>query len=106
VDCIIDTTGLPELTPRRHAPVLNILSLTGSQLAGTSNQSTPPPDFPLNSGFDLRCSQAEPTLSPQGLNFGEAQGQPLPLCPSNELTAEVGTSLHFSDLRGLSRHKD
>ena len=60
MDCIIDTTGLPELMPltlRRHArPFLNILILTGSQLAGTSDSSTSPPDFPLNPGFDLRCS--------------------------------------------------
>src|SRR5215831_7824103 len=46
VDCIIDTTGLPELMrliPRRHAcPILNILCLTGSQLAGTSDRSTLP----------------------------------------------------------------
>ena len=49
-----------------------MLSLTGSQLAGTSDQSTSPPAFPLSSGFDLRYSYGKATLPSAGIEFGEA----------------------------------
>ena len=60
VDCIIDTTGLPELmrlTPRRHAcPGPQYIVSHRFAACWNERQEYVAPDFPLTSGFDLRCS--------------------------------------------------